>query len=233
MTSGQLRHATAKPAATRSAPRRRAVAPEHKSERRADIVRAAEELSRRDASCSCSVDQLAAKAGVAKGTVYLYFRSREEVLLAVHERQSHGVFDVVERALAEPKASAESVVHAGLRYLRGQPQFYPLAASCRGMLDTNVSTEAALAFKLGIGRRLQSLGQRIEALYPGLKAGDGAALLMNSYALIIGLWQQADPPLSLRAVMDRPEMRLFKIDFEKQLSAALLDLWEAAARRSR
>jgi hypothetical protein len=56
---------------------------------------------------------------------------------------------------------------------------------------------------------------------------------MNSYALIIGLWQQADPPQSLRAVMDRPEMAIFKIDFEKQLTAALLDLWEAAARRTR
>ena len=99
--------------------------------------------------------------------------------------------------------------------------------------DTNVSTEVALAFKLGVGKRLQTLGARIEALYPGLKAGEGAALLMNCYALIIGLWQQAEPPLSLKAVMDRPEMRIFKIDFEKQLNAALLDLWEAAARRVR
>ena len=99
------------------------------------------------------------------------------------------------------------------------------------MLDTNVSTEVALAFKLGIGKRLQALGARIEQLYPGLKAGEGAALLTNCYALIIGLWQQADPPLSLRPVMERPEMRIFKIDFEKQLNAALLDLWEAALRR--
>ena len=101
------------------------------------------------------------------------------------------------------------------------------------MIDTNVSTEAAFAFRVGIGRRLQTLGARIDQLYPGLKPGEGAALLVNSYAMIIGLWQQADPPQSLRAVMDRPEMAIFKIDFEKQLTAALLDLWEAAARRTR
>jgi hypothetical protein len=34
-------------------------------------------------------------------------------------------------------------------------------------------------------------------------------------------------------VMDHPEMAIFKIDFEKQLTAALLDLWEAVARRKR
>jgi AcrR family transcriptional regulator len=213
---------------------KRARAPEDKSQRRSAILRAAEGLlERRDPMDACSVELLARKAGLAKGTVYLYFRSREEVLLGVHEKQTHEVFDVVERALAAADASAERVVRAGLRYLRAHPQFYPLAANCRTMLDTNVSTEAALAFKVALGRRLQALGGRIEQLYPGLKPGEGAALLMNSYALIIGLWQQADPPQSLRAVMDRPEMAIFKIDFEKQLTAALLDLWEAAARRTR
>ena len=211
---------------------RRARAPEHKSQRRDAIVRAAEGLlAQREPSQPCPVELVARKAGLAKGTVYLYFRSREELLLAVHEKQTHEVFDVIERALNAPEVSAESVVRAGLRYLRAHPQFYPLAANCRGMLDNNISTEAALTFKVGIGKRLQALGARIEQIYPGLRPGGGAALLMNSYAMIIGLWQQADPPLSLRAVMNRPEMRIFKIDFEKQLIEAVLDLWEAAARR--
>ena len=153
--------------------RRRAIAPEDKTERRAVIVRAATELVRRDPSCSCSVDQLAAKAGVAKGTVYLYFGSREEVLLAVHEKQSHELFDVVERALNAPQPSGKSVVRAGLEYVRATPQFYPLAAGCRSMLDSNVSTEVALAFKLGIAKRLQTLGARIEAALPRPQGGRG------------------------------------------------------------
>jgi hypothetical protein len=94
-----------------------------------------------------------------------------------------------------------------------------------------VSTEAAFAFKDGIARRLALLGIRIEELYPRLREGEGAALLMNCYALIVGLWQQADVPVSLRSVMHRPEMQIFKIDLERQLTAALLDLWDAAARR--
>ena len=211
--------------------RRRAVAPEAKSEKRAAIVNAVQELARRDLSASYSVEQLARKAGLAKGTVYLYFKTREEMLLAVHEKQAHELFDVVERALAAPGASAGKVVKAGLRYLKAHPEFYPLAANCRSMLDKNVGTEAAFAFKVGIGRRLEPLGARIEQLYPGLKRGEGAVLLMNNYAMIVGLWQLADPPLSLRPVMHRPEMQLFKLDFERQLTAALLDLWDAAARR--
>jgi AcrR family transcriptional regulator len=217
MTTGQLR--------------KRAVAPQDKSARRSHIVRAAEELAAR--SGGFSVDQLARRSGMAKGTIYLYFGTREEILLAVHEKQTHEVFDVVERALAVAEPSAEGVVRTGLRYLRAHPEFYPLAASCRHMLDTNVSTEAAFAFKVGIAGRLDPLGRRIEQLYPGLKPGEGATLLMNNYAMIVGLWQQADTPQCLRAVMNRPEMRIFRIDFEKQLTAALLDMWEAAARRGK
>jgi len=223
MTAGQLR---------RRATRTRAVAPEHKSERRAAIVRAADELLRRDPAATFSVEEVARRAGLAKGTVYLYFGTREEALLAVHERHTQELFDVLGRSLAAPDVDGRRVVRDGLAYLRAHPEFYPLAGNCRSMLDTNIGTEAAFAFKLGVAQRLDPLGRRIEELNPGLAPGEGIALLMNCYALITGLWQLADPPLSLRGVMHRPEMAMFRIDFERQLEAALLDLWESVERRS-
>jgi AcrR family transcriptional regulator len=211
--------------------RTRAVAAEDKEQRRSAIVAAAHALIHRDPSVTFSVEALARRAGLAKGTLYLYFGSREEVLLALHLNQSHEIFDVIEKALEAPGADARSVLGASMLYFRSHPEFFPLAGNCRGMLDTNVTAEAALAFKVAIGRRLAPLGERIEALYPGLAAGEGAALVMNSYAFIIGLWQQADTPVVLRDAMKRPEMAIFRIDFEKQLTTALLDLWESAGRR--
>lgn len=210
---------------------KRALDTAQKSERRTAIVRAAEALLHRDPAARFSVEALARRAGLAKGTVYLYFRTREEVLLALHEQQLHALFDVLGRALERPRASARSVVRAGLRHHAGHPEFYPLAGRCRDMLDTNVGTEAALAFHLALAQRLAALGRRVEALYPGLRAGEGAALLINSYALIVGLWQQADIPSVLRAAMARPDLKVFRMDFKSQLERALLDLWEAAERR--
>jgi TetR/AcrR family transcriptional regulator len=220
MTKSQLKRA-----------RTRAVAAEDKEQRRAAIVAAAHALIHRDPSATFSVEALARRAGLAKGTLYLYFGSREEVLLALHLQQSHEIFDVIERALAMPGADARSVLAAGMTYFKRHAEFFPLAGNCRGMLDTNVSEEAALDFKVAIAKRLVPIGKRIEALYPGLAPGEGVALMTNSYAFIIGLWQQADTPLVLREAMKRPEMAIFRIDFEKQLTAALLDLWESAERR--
>jgi len=213
--------------------RTRAVAPGEKTERREAIVQAAAALLRRDPSATFSVEELARRAGLAKGTVYLYFGTREEVLLALHERQSQELFDVVERALAAADSHGGRVVEGGLAFLRAHPEFYPVAGNCRNMLDTNIGTEAALAFKAAIARRLEPLGRRIEEIYPGLAAGEGIALLTNCYALIIGLWQQIDPPRCLREVMHLPELAIYGVDLEKQLVAAVLDLWEGVERRSR
>lgn len=210
---------------------KRALGLEEKSQRRAAIVHAAEELLHRNPAATFSVEALARRAGLAKGTVYLYFHTREEVLLALHETQIHALFDVLARTLALPHADARSVVRAGLRHYAAHPEFYPLAGNCRYMLDTKIGVEAALAFRLGLAQRLAAIGERVEALYPGLRPAEGAALLVNSYALIIGLWQQADTPEVLRDAMKRPDMKVFRIDFEAQLEQALLDLWEAAERR--
>jgi hypothetical protein len=97
------------------------------------------------------------------------------------------------------------------------------------MLESNIGTEAALQFKIGIGERLAPIGARIEALYPQLAEGQGVGLLLSSYGLILGLWQLADPPACLRSAMRRPEMRMFRIDYEHQLAEALSALWAGTA----
>jgi len=211
--------------------RRRAVLPADKSERRAAIVRAAQELLAHAPMGAFSVEELARRAGLAKGTVYLYFGTREEVLLAVHGENASQLFDAVGAALESQRPGADSVVRATLRFLRANRGFLPLAATCRGMLENNVGEKAAIEFKLGLATRLAELGARIERVYPGLARGAGVALLMNSYSLMIGLWQLADPPACLRNALKRRDLRIFRVDLEKQLAAALLGLWEGTVRR--
>jgi AcrR family transcriptional regulator len=220
------------PTTRKPAQRHRATAPLQKNARRAAILRAAESLLHTAPLGVFSVDALAQRAGVAKGTVYLYFGTREEVLLAVHAERAQRLFDVLERALASRGADAKRLARATLGYLKQHPEFLPLAANCRGMLESNIGVEAALAFKLGVARRLTALGARIEKLFPQLARGTGAALLMSSYGLMLGLWQIAEPPESMAAAMRLPEMRVFRINFEKHLSTALVDLWDGATGRA-
>ena len=215
----------------RTAARTRAMLPEEKSERRAAILRAASVLLEHAPQGAFSVDALARSAGVAKGTVYLYFATREEVLLAVHAARQQKLFDALDKALSARRTDIRLITRTVTRFVCAHPEFLPLAANCRGMLETNISADAALAYRRAISERLVELGSRFEALFPALGKGQGVSLLMASYALMLGLWQISGTPECMVEAMQGPELRIFRFDFEKQLGAALVNLWEGATLR--
>ena len=71
-------------------------------DKRAAILRAAITVFAHNGYFNSKVADIAREAGVADGTVYLYFKSKEEIL--------HSVFDrSVEEALAEAKEKIESI----------------------------------------------------------------------------------------------------------------------------
>lgn len=53
--------------------------------RRAEVIALAADLFDRDGYASISMEQIAAAAGIAKPTLYHYFRSKDEILRGVHE----------------------------------------------------------------------------------------------------------------------------------------------------
>jgi AcrR family transcriptional regulator len=64
------------------------VAESRDSRRRDDILAAAETLFLRYGVRRTSMDDIATEAGIAKGTVYLSFRSKEELFVALTERMT-------------------------------------------------------------------------------------------------------------------------------------------------
>ena len=62
-----------------------------KGERRQDILEAALELFVENGFEDTTVQQIADRAGVAAGTVYLYFGSKRDVLLGLHEEFHQGM----------------------------------------------------------------------------------------------------------------------------------------------
>ena len=72
--------------------RQRAIQAEHKQERHDAILDAALRLLLRSPDRVVNVADVAREAGLAKGTVYLYFPGKEELLLALHERNMHAFF---------------------------------------------------------------------------------------------------------------------------------------------
>ena len=101
---------------------------------RADaLLDAATELLLDTGSRRIRIEEVAARAGVGKGTVYLHWSSRDHLLLAVGAREAAAMLDVVIAAIRDDPAEA-----APHRYLRR----HFLEAMRRPVLKTIFSAEA-------------------------------------------------------------------------------------------
>lgn len=78
-------------------------------EHRERILDAAERLLGRYGYRKMTVDDLAAEAGIGKGTVYLSFPSKEEVVLGTVDRIVDAACDEMQRIAATDKPAAERV----------------------------------------------------------------------------------------------------------------------------
>ena len=217
--------------------RQRAIQAEDKQERHHAILDAAERLLARSPERIANVAEVADEAGLAKGTVYLYFPSKEELLLAVHERNIDGFFvALLERLGQAAPASIDDILALTHRHMVEPPLFLPLAARCFGMMGQGVPAEVAFAFKDRMADRLQRAGAGLERHFPELAAGGGVALLRHSYALILGLWQMSGASGahgSPCAVNTDPALPA-ELDYAypAELDRALLALWSGTVGRA-
>ena len=211
--------------------RQRAIQAEAKQERHHAILDAAERLLTRSQDRMANVAEVADEAGLAKGTVYLYFPSKEELLLAVHERNIDGFFRALIARLEDDDAvTIDDMLALTNKHMVEPPLFLPLAARCFGMMGQGMPAEAALAFKQRMAQRLQRAGAGLERHFPDLAQGDGVGLLRHSYALIIGLWQMSGDSAGGGCAVDLAATHpvVFGWQYPDELDRAMRALWEGS-----
>lgn len=205
--------------------KQRAIASEDKEERRNALLDAAEALFLDHPDRMANVAEVAKAAGVAKGTVYLYFPSKEELLLALHERHMALFFAALMEVLDSRRAGFDEIWEATRANLVRRPGYLPLSSRCFGLMDRDLPTQAAIDFKVRVGQVLSRAGERLERHFAALGSGGGVTLLQHSYGLIVGLWQLMHPIERFGTAMERAELAMFKRDYERELEQALRALW--------
>jgi AcrR family transcriptional regulator len=206
--------------------KQRAMALEDKEERRNALLDAAEALFLEHPDRMASVAEVAEAAGLAKGTVYLYFPSKEEMLLSLHERHVAHFFSALMRLLeGRGRVGFDEVWRVTRDNLIRARGYLPLTSRCFGLMDRDMPAVAAVAFKVRVGRALTDAGELLERHFPALRDGSGVAVLQHSYGLIVGLWQLLHPIERFGTAMERAELAMFRRDYEREVEQALRALW--------
>jgi len=171
-----------------------------------------------------SVAEVACAAGVAKGTVYLYFKSKEDLLLAVHQRHMQVFFNaLIKRASQSKLMDFDDMMGLIRKHITRVAAFLPLATLVAGLRHKGVSTEVGEAFDQQTAAWLCNAGNLLCKHFPLTHTNNGVRLLMRSYALILGLWQLigSDQPICI----SRDVSAMLLPDYLSELDAALRALW--------
>lgn len=198
---------------------------EDKAARRQAILAVAARLLGRHQYHRITMAEVARRCGLAKGTLYLYFRSKEELFLAALEEQLAAWFDALSVELAAlepgPQDAPERFAAAVAHTLATRETLSDLLPLLHTVLEQNIDLDTAAAFKQMLLDKVGSGGTAVERAVPGLAPGDGVKVLLRLHALLVGLRQMADPSPTVAEVLTRPEMAPLRIEFESELSASL------------
>ena len=80
-----------------------------KEEKRSDIARAAMEVFCEKGIVFSTIDEIAKRANVAKGTIYLYFKNKEEIIFAIWDMIFSVHLETFERSI-KPQMSAKEKI---------------------------------------------------------------------------------------------------------------------------
>lgn len=158
-----------------------------KQERRRDILAAARLHLAQAGVDGFTMAPLAAAAGVSRASLYLYFATREEVLLALYLEETRAwLADLAE--LTGPDMAVEDYLRAVYTSAGRRPLFMELAPRVSGVIESKVSIESLTESKRVAATLVQVAGQRTaEAL--GRPVEQGVELAMGLFALLLGVTQ--------------------------------------------
>lgn len=203
--------------------RERARKGEDKELRRRAIVDAALALFAERGLPGFSMTEVAARAGLVKGTLYLYWPTREELLLAVLEDRLWPWLDELDARLDDARAPAgpRKLAAAVCDSLFSYEPLGRLLAVLQTVLEHNVSRETIRRFKTQLLERMAATGARLERLMPSLRVGEGVRLMLHLNAILVGLVLMADAAPAVRELLAEPALRPLEVDLARELRQAL------------
>ncbi|MFN8382042.1 MAG: TetR/AcrR family transcriptional regulator [Anaerolineales bacterium] len=215
--------------------KQRATNVEDKLEKRQIILTAALQIFKSTSYNEVTMSAVAGKAKTAKGTLFLYYPTKEEMFLALMEEQLIEWFDEVDAELdalkKKPSIPEISVLLAGS--LNQREEFTRLLAIHSTVLEKNVSYESIFRHKQLIMQRLTETGLRLERLLPFLQAGQGAHFILQCQALVVGLWHLADPTPVACKVIEEEGLTAFQLDFNLEFQNVLTSLLYGIEKQSK
>lgn len=197
---------------------------EDKEARRRQLLDAALALYRATSYDEVKMADVAERARLAKGTVFIYFPTKEALFLALLEEQLFAWLARLEETLArgEGRWTGARMARTLAESLEGEESLTRLLARLQTVLEQNVTAEQVRGFKERLVAAMARAGALLEKRLSFLEPGEGVRFFLHAHALVVGLRQMADQAPVVRAVHEAaPHLEPLRVDFTRELTEAL------------
>lgn len=203
---------------------RRARQSNDKLKRRQQILAAAEVLFAQGDGSLPSVQAIADRAGLAKGTVYLYFTTLEEIFLALLGEHTFKWMSEAQEKLRRARSpiTPDKIAEAMSTYPISLPIVMRLASIAAFQIARPGMEQAYLDFQAQFADTLTQFGLFLEENLSGMKKGRGASAVLKVIAITFGLWQVANPASEAIA---KSRSEVLRLDFARELPRMLRAHW--------
>ena len=170
----------------------RARSAEQKALRRHEVLSAAEVYFREVGYEAFSMAQLATNTGIAKGTLYLYFKTREEILLTLYE---HSLIRWSSAFIATLSDGMTSAAYAQSLYktTHADGVFLPLLIRLEHVIEHNVAIPRLIESKRVFMQQVDAIAQVTSAAL-ALGTAQASEVVKTMGVLLIGATQTDQRP---------------------------------------
>ena len=175
-----------------------------------------------------SVNQIIKEAGVAKGTVYLYFESKEEIYLSLLAKYfitfEENIMTRMHKASADNFQQA--LIDAYITFVKDNSKGVYLACIAPLILESNLSDKFIAQFKMGIRDLTFRILEKVASITGESDLDELRIKFLLSYNLFLGSWQHCHPPKNVLRVLVDEGLDSILYDFEKEFTRGHKAIWK-------
>ena len=186
--------------------------PELIAQRREEIVNACEELYQTMSFKDITLKEIGQVTSFSRPTIYNYFQTKEEIFLALYQREYERWNEALERILRENDSMThEQLADAIAHSLEERGQLLKLLAMNNYDVEANSRSELLTQFKAAYGASLANVSKLLEKFSPELDSEDREHFLYQFFPFMFGIY-----PYTSVTEKQREAMKQAGIDFRYQ-----------------
>lgn len=199
---------------------KRARKPEQKAARVDAILEAAGVLLEEHGLEGTGLNAIARQSGISKPNLYVYFESREAILLRLLLKESLAWAKSFKRKLdqVENVGDVDAVARAFAESLARRRRFCTLSASLASVFEHNVGPETVAQFKREFLEIVQPCITALSDALPDLSNEESSRALAMLVMSATGMWAHCHPSPSVAVVLKQPEFEHIKFDFRETVT---------------